>query len=69
MDEIEPAVSSPLSKERRTTMSKLVEHMTPLCCIYDVDLINLSEEDELGVGKNLRGKLDFFWPTICKTFE
>lgn len=58
VDEIEPAVSSTLGEEERTAKRKLVEGTSALRWTYNVDLSKLAEQHELGIGKDVRAKVD-----------
>lgn len=40
-------------------MSKLVEDMAFLCCIYDVHFRSFVRKHELGVGENITEKTEF----------
>lgn len=68
-DESEPAASSTLTEEWKTAMSKLVRAMAILCFIYEVDFNNLMKEHEHCLGDYLSGREDFFWQTLCTTYE
>lgn len=60
VDESKPAAFSILSEEGRTMMRKLVKATASSCFNYNVDLRNLIEVHELGVKKNLGGKMVLF---------
>lgn len=55
------AAFSTVSENEKTTMSKIVEEMSPLCTVYEVDFRNVSEGHEIGVENALSGKGDLFW--------
>lgn len=59
MKDSEPAASSNLREETRTTMNKRVRAMAHLCSIYNVHFKTLVEEHELVVGYNLSETVDF----------
>lgn len=46
--EIELAASLTKSKQRRTTIGKILKMMAPLCFVYEVGFRNLAEEDKRG---------------------
>lgn len=60
MDDIEPAASSTLSEEGRTSMSKTVKEAVPLRFIYDAHLKSLARELVLFVEEDLRREVYTF---------
>lgn len=54
-----PAVSSTLSEERRTEITKLDKVMAFLCSIYNVSLKHMTEYHESDVEEDLSGKVTF----------
>lgn len=52
-------VSSTRAGKGRTAMSTFIKEMALLCSIFDVDFRNFAKLHELGVGKDLFGKVDF----------
>lgn len=59
VDEDEGTSSSTLSEERRIAMSNQVKGMTLSSFINYMDFQNVSEEQELGTGKNWCGTVGF----------
>lgn len=51
-------MSSTVSEEGKTAMSKLIKDMASVCSIYDADFSNLTEEHELGTGGDVKGRED-----------
>lgn len=59
MNESEPVVFVTLSTRQWTAMSKFVKSMAPYCIGYNVEVMYLMDEHELGVGKALTEKVFF----------
>lgn len=58
VDQVEPAVHSPLSKKDKTGIWKSVREMAYVCSVSDVDFRNLEEEHKFGAGKDMTRNVD-----------
>lgn len=56
---VEPGTSLSLSKEAKAAIGKLVNAMSPVCALYDVDFRDLVAEHVMEAGKDIFGKVDF----------
>lgn len=56
MDEIEPDACLTLNEKRRASMCKLVNDITSLFPIHDLNLRRSTKKYELGVVRNLSGE-------------
>lgn len=67
VNESESATSLTRSEQGRTTMSKLVKGMAPLCSVYNVDLRSLAEKHVLGVRKDASGNVQLLLSCLSTT--
>lgn len=54
MNEVKLAAPSPLSKEEKSIISKLITETAHMCSIFDVDFRRLAKKHENGVKEDMR---------------